>query len=596
MVTHSDSHVALQPGADAECDDSQGLSTDRRAEDLAAGGRGRIWAAEGPTTLRPCGRGAWGMLLLVIVVAFLIGLCRAHGRCCGASTPLLRSDGLPAESRELHDTGRYLGPGAPGHCAGEPCTAAELFGEARDYHRIGVNIGGWLVLEDWFFSNARPADNGQFVSSKGHGGEGGAFPFACHARDGSLLDHYTWPSEGDLTTRLMKQHLAGKGPDPRALFAQHRQSFLRDEDYEQIAALSLRQVRIPLPWQMFADTFCYYAPKSDHFKQYCLADPEDESYVVTDPYYDEVYLVTVPRSILRRAISKLHAHNVGVVLDLHTMPGGASDGTYASTWPRQPAFWQRSVHGVPLSELGLSIAAGLVDFVSGLTDLKAAVKGVTLLNEPAMMARGGRAYGGAGWLDSQQDIFEWLTRASALFERRRPAFDAKTKLILNLHDSAFKNPSASPSDDPALVWFKVNFAHKDWVTLDKHFYQAWSFHGPPSCSEWTLGELERRTRWFMKSSWEHHPALYGVNMEGRKAMTEFSSSTYSQVAMACRDANFLRAFFNIQVREAAKNGVEAFFWTWRMPEGGIFQDGWSLKKIAGYERETHGRYCGLYGG
>lgn len=486
----------------------------------------------------------------------------------------------------------YFSDRAPGQCPASPCTAADLLGEwANNQSHAGVNLGGWLVLEDWFFSSAAPGDTTQRVGGYAYMGEGRSFPSPCDTSSSSVaIPNAPWKSEGLLTTWLRDEHTAGRGPDPTKAFKRHRETFITQSDFEQIAALGLEKVRVPIPWQMFADALC----KEDDtfFRQYCFADLDADAKIVPDPYYSaNISLVTVPRKLVRRSLVWAKQHKLHVVFDIHTMPGGSSNGTYSSVWPLPPAFWQRSVRNITLRSMGLSIVDGLLDWVADLGPLKDVVAGFTFMNEPAMTAKGGKAAGGEEWLDRQEDVLDWLADAGSRFENARPRLASSAKVYLNFHMSAFQTPLLTdPSPHPAYVWFRQQYENKPWTVLDIHWYGAWE-DKPPSCGEHAIDNLLLKFQEFINHTWLQQHAFANMSLEGRMSISELSASTFHVVALACRDAPVLRSFAHKQVVGALDQGIEPFFWTWRMPEGGIFQDGWSLKKITGYEKEPHGRFC-----
>jgi len=492
-------------------------------------------------------------------------------------------------------------------CPQEPCTAKSLgiIGTTQ----AGVNLGGWLVLEDWFFSQASALDAEMVVSSPKYAGEGRVFPSDCGGEHGHFGGgRGTWRSEGEMTTWLLHEHEAKRGADPFGLFGRHRDTFIMEEDFKQIASLGLKLVRLPIPWQTFADALCSLKTKDKFFGNYCNTDPETKTMFVPDPFYHvEMQLMTVPRSILTKALGWAQKHGLRVVLDVHTMVGGSSDGTYSSVWPLKPAFWQECVSSecVPLRDIGLNITSALIDWVAGLGELKPVVAGLTFMNEPAMEAFGGKELGGADWLDKQDDVLDWLSDATALFEARKLELP-DAKVYVNLHSSAFKKPPADKPvpfwpfpiyvPDPAYAWFQKQFKNKPWAFLDIHFYEAWdrtNFPEAPLCDTPSLDALTAETQKFAKETFTDNPDLSEMALQGRMAMSEFSSATFDKVRLACNNKTFTRAFLYRQVSEVLKVGIQPFFWTWRMPEGGMFQDGWSLKKIVGLEKEPKGRSCAL---
>lgn len=482
-----------------------------------------------------------------------------------------------------------LAEGAPGQCRKSTCATGELFPRGE---QVGVNFGGWLVLEDWFFSKAEDNDRTELVASRKTHGEGFVFPSSCGDASLTFDGGSGWRSEGELTSNLLQAYQENQAADPLVLFARHRATYITKRDYEQLATLGVTKIRLPIPWQAFADALCDNA--SNVLSKYCNDDPVNRPVVVPDPYYiDKISLVTVPRAILSSFVSDAHDKGLKVIFDIHTMPGGSSDGTYSSTWPNPPAFWQQNVtDGVALQSLGLKVVEALVGWVASLGALREAVAGFTFMNEPAMQAHGGAALGGASWLDDHNDVLDWLAAAGRIFESARQKLSPHTRVYVNLHESAFRHglfhwPWESPVD-PEVSWFMRQYADSPWAVLDIHHYHAWKA-SPPECDGISLQAiLDDHVKWVDST-------FSVLDLKGRLAMSEYSASTFHEVALACRETRFLRAFVYGQAAACTASGVEPFFWTWRMPEGGIFQRGWSLKLIAGFENESKGRSCGRAG-
>ncbi|CAE8666991.1 unnamed protein product, partial [Polarella glacialis] len=145
----------------------------------------------------------------------------------------------------------------------------------------GVNLGGWLNLEDWFFSGSA----GRNVMTLQSAGQGACLPPLVQQ-----LDKH-WPSEGILIHRLREQ----SGPKYAAsVMTAHRRTFIQEADLDAMRKLGIRTVRLPLNWAAFADAL---APLDK--KLYGTHDPDTTPWVVPDPFYkDQAAFVTVPRNML----------------------------------------------------------------------------------------------------------------------------------------------------------------------------------------------------------------------------------------------------------------------------------------------------------
>eukprot|EP00927_Polykrikos_kofoidii_P085981 TRINITY_DN949_c0_g1_i1.p1 TRINITY_DN949_c0_g1~~TRINITY_DN949_c0_g1_i1.p1 ORF type:complete len:534 (+),score=66.20 TRINITY_DN949_c0_g1_i1:231-1604(+) len=439
----------------------------------------------------------------------------------------------------------------------------------------GVNVGGWLVLEDWFFSGT----GGTFVGSPPNLSQGVCLPPNLPRTD------EPWPSEGILTSHLVKQY--GETAAINA-FAAHREAFFQEEDYQQIAGLGMKSVRIPLPWTAFADAL---APLSAEL--YGAHDPYDQATVVPDPFYpDDASYVTVPRKRLFDILWTATRNGLKVVFDIHTMPGGSSYGTYNGVWPMWPAFWNgnstltdASGNKVSGQELGIWISIALIRWVEGLEPtLRQSVSGLALMNEPAHQAASQRKAGNS--FADELDVWDWLVRSADLF--RRSTLPAQgVKLYVNLIDSAFET-----AKEIETWWFQTftKDERDQWAVIDIHWYAAWSDGDCDGRSDvggaYACDQPPSKIRELLKdctSGWSNH---FAGTYDGLKAISEFSVGTFKDAQFSCHDALVLRIFLEEQILAFNRRNIEPFFWTWRMPYGTAFEAGWSLKRILGQERPS----------
>lgn len=435
----------------------------------------------------------------------------------------------------------------------------------------GVNLGGWLCLEDWFYSGAA----GQAVMSINKSGQGWSLP--PHVNN---LDR-PWPSEGVLTQRLISTHGAQFAIDA---FTAHRTSYISKDDLKQIASLGLRYVRVPMTWAAFADALWKIEPDV-----YGKHNAEDDAVVVPDPYYNtSVLFVTVPRKWLADFLRDLAAEGLKAVLDLHAFPAGAADGTYNGVWPNPPKFWTESIHGTKITDMGHVIAKALINWVESLDDAAfAGVGGLTLMNEPAHLSAG------EGFATEAQ-VLDWLAVGAQSF-RDSSLPKRGVRLYVNLIETAFADFYATVPK-----WFRSTFTVEErasWAVIDKHWYTAWA--GGTCDGHSATGSLPQPGYTCDQPKDQIHKVLLGCidkftdefaeNFpDGLKATSEFSVSTYWDARFACssNDTDLTSMFLNLQLQEFNRDSIGAFFWTWRMPYGPIFESAWSLKHIMGFEKQS----------
>lgn len=433
----------------------------------------------------------------------------------------------------------------------------------------GVNLGGWLCLEDWFFSGVE----GTAVSTGDDmpHGQGACLP------PGATRLSKRWPSEGYLAKALNDS----KGPEETVnTFMAHRRSFVGNRDLEMIRASGIQRVRVPLTWAAFADAL---APVDA--EAYGTHDPEGDASVVPDPFYQkDVAQVTVPRQWLENFLVRAAENELSVLLDLHAFPGGSSQGTYNGVWPNPPKFWQENVtlgnKSVPLKHTGQLVVQALIDWASGLSgDALRAVGGLTLMNEPAHQSSG------TDWC-SEDQVLSWLAEAAERF-RQSPLPKKGVRLYVNIIETAFQDFFGT-----VVPWWSQTFTEEEqltWAVMDRHWYTAWS---GKACSGRTVpgggyycDQPLGKVREVLRSCAGQWAADFEAHFKGLRAVTEFSLGTYDQALFACTDPAVTQAFLEEQVRAFDQHRIDAFFWTWRMPYGRAFEPGWSLKHILGLERK-----------
>ncbi|CAJ1436964.1 unnamed protein product [Effrenium voratum] len=431
----------------------------------------------------------------------------------------------------------------------------------------GSNLGGWLCLEDWFFSGS----SGRYVSTTDPAGQGVCLP--------PLLQggKTTWPSEGVLVDRLAKS--SGKTYAAQ-VFEAHRNSFIQPGDLKAMAEIGLKVVRVPVVWAMFADALAPLAPDV-----YGAHDPQVDSVVVPDPFYSEnISLVTIPRQLLENLFAEGHQYGLKFLLDLHAMPGGSSDGTYNAVWPNKPVFWhQQTKLGKPLAlqKAGLMIVQKAVEWMEGLTgDAKAALEGISPMNEPGHLA----GFQSPTWAEPLE-ILEWLGQSVQVFKASKLPSQGK-KLYMQVIETAFPDNSYWSTVPKWWKGLTTDAERWSWAVFDMHWYTAWGTKAgvlpdvAVLCSESIDGILK-----VLKPGLKGFAEQFAENIPGQKSCTEFSASTNADALLACQDVDITKAFMLAQVEAMESKGIKPFFWSLKMPYGRVFETEWSLKKIYGYEAE-----------
>jgi len=430
---------------------------------------------------------------------------------------------------------------------------------------FGVNVGGWLCLEDWLFSG----DGGRFVDSTASGsteGQGTCLP-------PNVPGPWRWASEGHLVKSLVDQ----QGPEAAmAAFKAHRESFITRADFVDMAALGIKVVRIPMTWAAFADVLAPLDPVA-----YGSHDPENGMTVIPDAFYgDEVKLVTIPRGWLTEQLRHAADAGVKVLLDLHAFPGGSAQGTSNSIWPLAPVFWTHNTTTknltVPLSRVGLGIVEAYIAWIESL-DAKAfsAVHGVEIMNEPAHLSS-------FQHFAEESQVLAWLAAGTDLF-RTSTLPRRGIKLYMHVVWTAFADFRVTVKD-----WWSTSTTAEErstWAVMSQGFYTAWS-----SCEGTTSGKhlygcdadpdsVRSELKTCLERPKDGITALDSVT-DGLRAWVEFSAGTFNDASMACSEPELLLMNVEEQMEVFAEANAPEFFWTWHLPFGTKYKEtGWSLKQL-----------------
>lgn len=269
---------------------------------------------------------------------------------------------------------------------------------------------------------------------------------------------------------------------------------------------------------------------------------------------------------------------IDVLLDIHAMPGGSSQGSYSGIFPSTPMFWDDE----ELQQQGLDIVTNMMDFYDNLDEeTRAGIVGMTLMNEPAH-----------NMADKADLMTEWIANASDIFRERivkvRGAASLPfPKLYVNLIETSIQ--------PQAIVDFFLDTFSADelasWAILDIHHYFAWdgghngcyggdcSYTCSSSATEEGLKAIDSIVIDGAKSSHEFFFANGSIPLV---SCSEYSLATFDRSEQACRGQTILKSMHENQATAFEKQGLYgAYFWTWKMPYGGTHEESWSLKNYLG---------------
>ena len=402
----------------------------------------------------------------------------------------------------------------------------------------GVSLNGWLQLEEWFYSQ----DAHSLVDAEPGTTQGVVFPPAFPTPE-SL--GFEWASEGDLVSKLA----ASFGEDAAvAAVVAHRESYFTAEDVAGLRKQGFDHVRLPLTWAAFA------------------SEPDEPEKLVADPAHADKKQVTVSRAALNRYVATLADAGLKVLIDMHTMPGGSSVGSYNGVFPSPPTFWDDPT----LMTVGRGIVREMLRWYLALPETsRAAVGGVTLLNEPAHLLP-----------DKRDVMLDWLTGAVADFralvaDPAKQAGAQPPRLLVNLIDTCGLNVYNMAE------WMARTFAAdelRSWAVLDTHIYLAWEHAAPDTWScEADPEDIKDGVARFVQAKVNEMNDAAARNGIARTAVSEWSLATNRDSAAGCQDVRVLESLREAQRYAFDQGGVESYFWGWKLPSAGTHQKFWSAR-------------------
>ena len=447
---------------------------------------------------------------------------------------------------DVYETRRGRGGGGRFHTRGLDRGAyrESRLGQAEqgDDGVAGVSLNGWLHLEEWFFSD----DKYSLVDSPEDLSQGVVFPPTFTTPDAL---GFQWASEGDLVAKMHAKHGAEQTVEA---FKAHREAYLEQADLDKFAQLGYKRVRLPVTWA------CFFGNK------------EAKETIVKDPAHDGIEQVTVSRETLNRYLQKLTAAGVSVIIDLHNMPGGSSRGTYNGVFPREPRFWDDD----NLKIIGRGVLREMMRWYVELPeDLKKAVAGFTLLNEPAHLMPEKKEEMLAWYEGAVQDYKNILVAANNAANLPVP------KLYVNMIDTS----GVDFIQHAALMRNLFTPAElAEWAVIDIHQYLAWEHSG---CNDGTcawrcdapLDDIRQSVYQMMNnklSALMDAAAAVGIR---HAAVGEWSLATHHESRTGCRSPAVLEAVYDAQTSAMRAAGVSNFFWGWKIPAGGVHRSFWSME-------------------
>jgi hypothetical protein len=436
----------------------------------------------------------------------------------------------------------------------------------------GVDLGGWLVLEDWFYGK-----NGSKSTS--------AFHVSTPTSQGAVGWSLNIDPAGRGFLFSSEVDLIAKSSTPVASLQHHRDTYFNVADeLEAIASYGIKYLRLPITWCFnWRDEPLSYLGT---FTNVTLPPRLGEE-LVDDPFQGHscgemgdtlCRWLAIPESRVLDILVRSARLGLKVLLDVHAFPGGASDGTYNGVWPLPFKFWDNNADTNFRTLIG-----GLIAWAEELATRNATafqgLYGIQPMNEPAL-----------GDMATRAERLSTLTISLDLFRSSQLPTLGK-RLMMNL----FGLP-----DDASRAWWLAQTTEAEraqWAVIDLHHYVAWPGTDWCSNSSAPLDELEARIT--QDSDMWQFSARDRLLLNGTTAlvaMSEFSGSTHEDTRRSCSTNNLqfgneqkaqalVRHFVQLQVATSRAADVLDFFWKWHLPFNSNFQTEWSLKHILATSHE-----------
>lgn len=432
----------------------------------------------------------------------------------------------------------------------------------------GINLGGIYLLEDWFYSDK----NTTFKVATSKESPEGVITKIFPSLKSMISNNEKFYGECDLI-RILKNYNFNN-LEIYNLFDRHRNNYILNLPYnfQQIKRIGIKVIRLPLTWCI----------KYNH--EYIInglnnnwTSINKDSLIVKDPYFDKLNWCVINIKDIENILDLAHHYGLKILIDIHTFPGGQSDGSYSGQWPYKPRFW----NDIDVASNNMiTIMKNMCNWIINLNKNRYnTIYGISPMNEPAHLRTNEKINN--GWGINDNDILYVLSKSVDVF-KSYPMLMNEKKLVMNVIET-----SIYPQENWKYVygrWWKNITTKKDrtkWAAIDIHHYVAWD--NPKFCSN--TKECIRNIK------------NYNVYSKLRKDLeldnddllysTEFSASTDSSTNKSLTSGllknnnheHLRNMFLSKQLSDMKQNNVKGFFWCWSIPYNSNYQNEWSLKNI-----------------
>lgn len=433
----------------------------------------------------------------------------------------------------------------------------------------GVNLSGIYLLEDWFYSY----DTDTFDVATSKDKPEGVITMIFPDLKKIISDKSKFYGECDLINKLLDYNL--NYSEIYNLFQKHRKNYILDlpNNFKLIKNYGIESIRLPLTWCIKYDNEYIIDGLNDNW-----VNINQDSLIVEDPYFNnDMYWCAINIKDIEKLLDLAYDYNLKILIDIHTFPGGQSDGSYSGQWPKKPRFWNNT----NMAKKNMrTIMKNLYDWITNLNSKRySVIEGISPMNEPAHLRNTENRIN--GWNVSDNDILEILEESVKLYKEYPQLINDK-KLVMNVIET-----SIYPGNNWGYVygnWWRNITTKQDrlkWAVIDVHHYAAWD--DPKFCNNDSICNYNIKNY----SIYSKIRSELGLDLDDLLYSSEFSASTEQSTNLSLtsgllKNKNYKELrdkFLNSQLIDMEKNNVKGFFWCWSIPYNSNYQNEWSLKNI-----------------
>ena len=389
----------------------------------------------------------------------------------------------------------------------------------------GVNVGSFLNIEDFFHASS------QYVRDvSGVTGGGRLWPVLDAMELAAVLNDATgFSSEGDLFKKLVA--LKGGVQSAAAILHQFRREYYTEHDFRDMQQVGVKKIRLPMGWWILADA--------------------NADGVVVDPYSQtgtELWQVPAEPRLMETILDWCSEYHIEVMLDLHAMPGGSSEGSYSGVQGVQnPIFWDRVAkdHAIGVEDQGIKAWKKTMAWRESLSPRRRSViTGLQPMNEPALHIKSNGIMAA---------VLGWSELAVEAFKEYYNGSEDVPDLFMNFHEVPFVGADFNEETHRFMMQNLGGVVTPKNFVLDVHSYMAW----PGTQSK---DDIHTYLAAFEAMNMARKSRASGGY---RLATSEYSAAFHHTSSECLPDPDWIALLFQGQEQSMAKHGIESYFWSWR---------------------------------